>query len=458
MKTPLKNVESRQFLMLVCFVRFLQRYAYGAYIALAWLTWKDSVSDSGMDSHFLFDASSLVMLTFGFQAFLEVPAGILADHVGRARAVMVGLFLTTICYTLYWCGPQLDHTPTVFYLLSIGELCMAGGMAMASGAFEAWAIDGVNAISQEKQSRVEDYIVARMGWVSQLASLIGGITALTSQSSAFALAALSCIWAFSLVAVLSWRESQHFSLEGDSTQPQLLNSQLKYVSPVTSFFQMVFLTLQPRKIFNNFHCAFKILLGTAGILVLWVILIPSELVGQTAEYLWSALAIEPHESAPFEPTKETYFAFALVNIGGLLGSVLAEIAVRNNAKRTTIVLSALSIWLVFGALVSIEKYNAILVVLVPIILKCPAQVIFVTGIGRLNTEITIRKLSHMRATLLSSLIVIGTSAISVFSLVQKFYGNYLSQARDAAVIGISCSLLIFIFLILPNRHHFNSTR
>lgn len=449
-----RGTDAMHFVSLVCLVRFLSRFAYGAYLAHAWSTWFEMERrTSSAGSGFWTDASTLVFVTFVCQAFFEVPSGVVADRIGRARTVLFGLTAVMCCFILYSVAAQsLIPRPT---LLLSGEIVLAIGLSLMSGAFEAWAIDGALRYSSVNDTdRIEDITVARLGKYGHLGSLVGGPIALAVGGQAYPVAATAAGCATLLVWVLSFRELNDLTLEprSDSGAPHHIS---RAPSLAVSFLQTIIIYCNPSLILREAWVAVRLLATSVSIIALWVLLLPSETIGQTSEYLWR----EVLERAPgvggggshVPSQSHLMLAFLAVQLGGVAGNLFAEWGAARRFKRTRLLLFPAACMLVasimyFGTGKSAPVNKLWLLTFVPGLLKFGAEAVFAVVMGRLQSEITRRGLSDRRATITSALVIIVAGFVGLVSLVDRIDGNPWSQVASVTILGTAGTLVAVLVI------------
>ena len=131
---------------------------------------------------------------------LEIPTGAFADRYGRRRSFLVSCWIRAGAYGLY---ARADS----FADCLIAEMIDALGTTLASGALEAWAVDGVRA---EGDARPADRLIARATAVSRAAVIVGVIACgyLADRDLVLPwLAAMGVFLVTAVVAALTMRES-----------------------------------------------------------------------------------------------------------------------------------------------------------------------------------------------------------------------------------------------------------
>jgi MFS family permease len=95
----------------------------------------------------------------------EVPTGVVADHFGRKISFLASCVVRMIAFALYaWADSFTDCL--------IAELIDAFGNTLASGALEAWAVDGIRA---EGDDRSLERMFSRSQMIMRAMMVIGGI-------------------------------------------------------------------------------------------------------------------------------------------------------------------------------------------------------------------------------------------------------------------------------------------
>lgn len=111
---------------------------------------------------------NLVLAIFMISVFLlEVPTGAVADLFGRKVSFVLACFTRMVAFGLYaFAQGFLDCV--------VAEVIDAAGQALASGALEAWAVDGVRA---DGDRRPADRMFARGQMLGRTMMIAGGVTA-----------------------------------------------------------------------------------------------------------------------------------------------------------------------------------------------------------------------------------------------------------------------------------------
>ncbi len=78
--------------------------------------------------------------------FLEVPTGVIADKFGRKYSLALGSFIGAIAALVYGTIPEL-------WVFLLGEFLFAVGVALTSGADEAWLYDSLKVLGKEDESK-----------------------------------------------------------------------------------------------------------------------------------------------------------------------------------------------------------------------------------------------------------------------------------------------------------------
>src|SRR5437773_12508153 len=106
-----------------------------------------------------------ILATYLITVFVfEVPTGAIADRFGRKRAFLAACMVRMTAYALY--AFERDFADCL-----VAEFIDAVGTTLASGAREAWAVDGVRA---EGDARPTDRLFARGQVVARAFMIVGG--------------------------------------------------------------------------------------------------------------------------------------------------------------------------------------------------------------------------------------------------------------------------------------------
>ena len=97
----------------------------------------------------------------------EVPTGAVADVFGRKVSFILSCIVRALAFGLYFFSDS-------FAQFLVAEFIDAVGTTLATGAFDAWAVDGIRADGDE---RPVDRIFARANMYAQTCAIIGGFTA-----------------------------------------------------------------------------------------------------------------------------------------------------------------------------------------------------------------------------------------------------------------------------------------
>ena len=117
--------------------------------------------DRGLD---LFEIN-LVLATFFIGSFLfEVPTGAVADLCGRKISFLLSCLVRAAAYALYYFAASVPA-------FLCAEMVDALGNALASGALDAWAVDGMRAEGSERRG---DHFFARSRMLASAALVVGG--------------------------------------------------------------------------------------------------------------------------------------------------------------------------------------------------------------------------------------------------------------------------------------------
>lgn len=113
----------------------------------------------------LFEISAILAI-FQISVFLfEVPTGAIADLYGRKVSFLLSCLVRMAAFLLYSVAPG-------FLACAIAEVIDAIGLTLASGALDAWAVDGVRA---EGDRRPVDRMFARGQAILRAVMVVGGV-------------------------------------------------------------------------------------------------------------------------------------------------------------------------------------------------------------------------------------------------------------------------------------------
>lgn len=97
----------------------------------------------------------------------EVPTGAIADVFGRKMSFVLSCVVRGLAFGLYFFADG-------FWQFLVAELVDAIGTTLATGAFDAWAVDGMR---EEGDERPVDRVFARANIFGQLSAIAGGFGA-----------------------------------------------------------------------------------------------------------------------------------------------------------------------------------------------------------------------------------------------------------------------------------------
>lgn len=161
----------------------------------------------------------LVLATFLLSVFLlEVPTGAVADVFGRKISFLLSCAVRTFAFGLYSVADS-------FADCLIAEVIDAVGMTLATGALDAWAVDGMRA---EGDERPVDRLFARAQMMTRALMVIGGIGGgyLASIDFAYAWIAGASLFGFTgvLAAVLMYDDRPKRAAAKAVTRPSVLQT------------------------------------------------------------------------------------------------------------------------------------------------------------------------------------------------------------------------------------------
>src|SRR5215472_9641402 len=96
----------------------------------------------------------------------EVPTGALADVFGRKRSFVVSCVVRAAAFGLYFLSDSFGQ-------FLVAEFIDAIGTTLATGAFDAWALDGIR---DEGGDLAADHLFARANMLAQVTAIIGGLS------------------------------------------------------------------------------------------------------------------------------------------------------------------------------------------------------------------------------------------------------------------------------------------
>jgi MFS family permease len=169
-----------------------------------------------------FSEVMILQTIFTISIFLfEIPTGALADHLGRKSSMILGGITTAGGFLLYTIVPN-------FYLFALGEVIIALGFSLTSGADQALLYDSLKKLKQEQKSKK---IFARAQTIcftsGMIAAPLGSIIA-----KIFGLRTIMLFTAIpiflSVIVAANLKEPKHQSNKNKETYTQKIKSGLKY--------------------------------------------------------------------------------------------------------------------------------------------------------------------------------------------------------------------------------------
>jgi DHA3 family tetracycline resistance protein-like MFS transporter len=97
----------------------------------------------------------------------EVPTGALADVFGRKRSFVLSCVVRAAAFGMYFLSDRFEQ-------FLVAEFIDAIGTTLATGAFDAWALDGIR---EEGGYRSAEHLFARANVLAQVTAIAGGLTA-----------------------------------------------------------------------------------------------------------------------------------------------------------------------------------------------------------------------------------------------------------------------------------------
>src|SRR5512144_2378285 len=111
---------------------------------------------------------NLVLATYLITTCLfEVPTGAVADVFGRRASFLLSCLVRALAFGLYYFSDSFGE-------FLVAELVDAVGTTLATGAFDAWAVDGIRA---EGDHRPVDRLFARAQMLAQAMAIVAGLGA-----------------------------------------------------------------------------------------------------------------------------------------------------------------------------------------------------------------------------------------------------------------------------------------
>jgi len=139
---------------------------------------------------------NVVLATYLITVFvLEIPTGAFADRYGRRRSFLVSCWIRAFAFGLY---ARADS----FADCLVAEMIDGLGTTLASGALEAWAVDGVRA---EGDARPADGLLARATAVSRASVIVGVVACGYLADLSLVLPWLVAMSVFAVTAVVAAR-------------------------------------------------------------------------------------------------------------------------------------------------------------------------------------------------------------------------------------------------------------
>jgi MFS family permease len=136
------------------FIRFFKNLHFFAAVLVPFFTVWGEISFSDI---------MILQAIFTFSLFLfEIPTGAIADYFGRKISVVLSASITAMGIFIYVLTPH-------FWMFVLGEVFMAIGGALMSGAFQAIVYDSLQELGEEKKSKV---VFNRLGSIGLAALLI----------------------------------------------------------------------------------------------------------------------------------------------------------------------------------------------------------------------------------------------------------------------------------------------
>src|SRR5262245_59905499 len=137
---------------------------------------------------------NLVLATYLIIVFVfEVPTGAAADLVGRKASFLLSCVLPTVAFGLYAVAEN-------FADCAVAELIDGIGTTLASGALDAWAVDGMRA---EGNERPVERFFARAQILARIGMIVGGLACAYLAAIDFAIPWLITAGGFATTGVVA---------------------------------------------------------------------------------------------------------------------------------------------------------------------------------------------------------------------------------------------------------------
>lgn len=120
--------------------------------------------DRGLDLLQLNVVLAVYLITI---CLFEVPTGAVADVFGRKASFLLSCIVRAVAFAMYFVCDE-------FHQFLLAEVIDAIGTTLATGAFDAWAVDGVHA---DGDRRPVDRLFSRGAILGQAMGIVGGLCA-----------------------------------------------------------------------------------------------------------------------------------------------------------------------------------------------------------------------------------------------------------------------------------------
>jgi len=139
---------------------------------------------------------NLVLATYLLSIFLfEVPTGAVADVFGRKVSFMLSCALRTVAFGMYSVADSFTDC-------LLAEFVDAIGTTLATGALDAWAVDGMRA---EGHDGPADRLFARAQMITRALMVVGGVVGGYLASYDFSYAWWAGAAGFAVTGILGWQ-------------------------------------------------------------------------------------------------------------------------------------------------------------------------------------------------------------------------------------------------------------
>jgi MFS family permease len=211
--------------------------------------------------------NSLWSIIVGTMFLTEVPAGILADCLGRKRSINVALALQVLGEVIYVFA---DGYWPFALAAAVGGL----GFAFGSGSIEALVYDSLKMVQhQDEMSKAMGFINAAQRLANLLACAVGGLLVvnLTQERFVLAVAVTACAVAAGLLVSLTLEEPPIETRDGDGDSSfKLLADGIRTLRHDRGFHRLVLLALATIPFSNYLSSLYQPRFVDIGVPPIWL--------------------------------------------------------------------------------------------------------------------------------------------------------------------------------------------